>query len=438
MALQMNEPKFDALNKLSDEQWRSLLGFGNLSQLTLPIAQLPATGFPQWVIERLAANIADNALRFERIKSTYREAACALDEADVEHLVIKGFSQSPEYVPDPRLRPQSDIDLMCAPKSILAARDALYDLGYKSESLPGKIQLGDHLPTLVRLGDWQWKGNYYDPEMPLGIDLHFCLWNDGTSKIHIPEVEMFWERRTTRQVGDLTFSCMARVDHLAHLALHILRNLLSFNWIVHHVRELAFFLHAHADDESFWQEWQAAYSPQMRSCQAIAFHHARSWFDCRLHPLASGEIDKLPKNQRSWLEYFTGSALESMFQHNKDSLWLHLNFVNSLKEKSKIVRLALIPSTLGSTSNFTIHTHDRKLLEPSDRPRCQQYIAYLFNRAAYWGVSGLVTLNRWMVWRLSRFFRFRAGIPVTVNAAELEVLPLSSDLPLGVPAKTAL
>src|ERR1700684_3378694 len=47
-------------------------------------------------------------------------------------------------------------------------------------------------------------------------------------------------------------ACLSPVDHLAYIALHILRNILLGDWIVHHVRELAVFLHSHADDDGFW------------------------------------------------------------------------------------------------------------------------------------------------------------------------------------------
>ena len=37
-------------------------------------------------------------------KTIYREAAKALNEVKIEHILIKGFTQAPNYVADPRLR----------------------------------------------------------------------------------------------------------------------------------------------------------------------------------------------------------------------------------------------------------------------------------------------------------------------------------------------
>ena len=332
-ALQLRMPDTASLERLSDKEWTRLLDFCDIAHLTLPITQLPMNGFPNWVVERLRTNLADNALRYERVKATYREAADALDRAGVEHIVIKGFTQSPDFVADPRLRRQSDIDIFCPPESIDVANGALRAIGYKPSDAEISYAMADHDATLVRPGDWHWRNNLFDPEMPLGIELHFCLWNERVSHIRVQDTELFWERRTTREVNGLSFPCLNPVDHLAYFTLHILRNLFLGDWIVHHVRELAFFLHSRADDESFWQTWSQTHSPSLRSVEAIVFYYARAWFDCHLHPLAEHEIDILPSARRSWLRCFAGSALELMFEQNKDFLWLQLSLLSSGREK---------------------------------------------------------------------------------------------------------
>ncbi|MEI9970346.1 MAG: nucleotidyltransferase family protein [Terracidiphilus sp.] len=400
-ALQLRTPETTALEKLSEKEWTSLLDFCDIAHLTLLLAQLPMKGFPNWVIERLTANLADNALRFKRVKATYCEAADALGQAGVEHIVIKGFTQSPDYVADPRLRRQSDIDIFCPPDSIDVASGALRAIGYKPSDAKISYAMADHEATLVRPGDWHWKNNLFDPEMPLGIELHFCLWNERVSHIRVPDTGLFWERRTTREVNGLSFSCLNSVDHLAYLTLHILRNLFLGDWIVHHVRELAFFLHSRADDASFWQTWSQTHSPSLRSIEAIVFYYARAWFDCRLNSLAAHEIDILSSARRSWLQCFAGSALEVMFQRNKDSLWLHLSLLSSRREKLKILRRTLIPRHILSINSPYIRMDNKRVLPPSETPLWWQYIGYLFSRAATHGRVSMATLARGLRWRLS-------------------------------------
>ncbi len=399
-ALQLSRPETTPLKQLSDQEWTSLLAFSDLAHLTLQIAQLPITGFPDWVIERLKTNLADNALRFDRVKATYREAAEALKQAGAEHVVIKGFTQAPDYVAHPRLRAQSDIDLFCPPESIDAANRALQAIGYRPSTARISYAQADHQVTLVRLGDWQWRGNPFDPEMPLSIELHFCLWSERVSHIRIPEIGLFWERRTMREVDGLSFCCLSPVDHLAHLTLHILRNLFLRDWIIHHVRELAVFLHAHADDEPFWETWHETHSPLLRSYAAIAFHYARNWFGCLLHPLPAHEIDSIPAMRHSWLNCFSGSALELMFHPNKDSVWLHLGLLASQQERWKLLKRTFIPAVIGPIGSVPLQERNRRPVQPRGGHRWQQYIAYLVSRSIGHGSANLSTLVRWLGWRL--------------------------------------
>lgn len=400
-ALQLSSPDLTPLYQLTGEQWTSLLDFACRAHLTLSLAQLPCEGFPPWVVEQLRSNVADNSLRFERVKATYRKAAQALDQAGVEHIVLKGFTQAPEYVASPQLRAQSDIDFFCPPESIETARDALQKLGYRAAGEAISYVNADHEEMLVRLDGWQWKGNHFDPEMPLSLELHYCLWNERVSRISIPEVGHFWERRITREVEEFSFHCLSPVDHLAHLSLHILRNIFLADWIIHHVRELAFFLHAHAGDDGFWRQWNETHSAELRSLQAISFYYAHAWFGCRLHSQAAAEIDSLPAIRKSWLRTFSGSTLESMFHQNKDFLWLHLSLLSSMGDQWGIARRTLLPPRVKSIRSEAIDVRNKRMLPVSARPRWRRYLAYLITRSREHGGASLRTLLRGLRWRLS-------------------------------------
>jgi len=399
-AFQLSDPDTSLLKALDDGEWRRLLEFCNTAHLTLALAQLATDGFPDWVVDRLRINLADNVLCFERVKAEYREAAKALNDAKVDHIVIKGFTQAPEYVADPRLRSQSDLDLFCPPGCIDEARATLMAIGY--ESFEVNKAIADHASALCRLGNWRWRGNPCDPEMPLGIDLHFCLWNERVSLIRIPEVELFWERRTTRVVDGLSFPCLCPVDHLGYLALHILRNIFLYDWIVHHVRELAIFLNAHADDDAFWQSWCEIHSPALRSFEAIAFYYARAWFGCRLHRQVAQEIANLGVTQQSWLRRFSGSTLDVMFRQNKDSVWLHLSFVSSRWDRWKILARCLIPSRIAPIGAHSVKLRNKRLVTAKGGNPLLQYVAYLVSRSAAHVRASFTTLTRGLGWRLSQ------------------------------------
>jgi len=401
LALQLTGTNTRALEALDDLQWTRLLEFCDVSHLTLTLARLPLEGAPLWVSDRLKQNLTDNALRYAAIKSTYCEAAAALNRAGVDHIVIKGFTQAPDYVDRPEVRSQSDLDLYCPPQQLKTAQAALEQIGYKPEPHSTNMS-ADHGRALLRLGDWQWRGNPFDPEMPLGIELHFCLWNQQVSRLDLPDVDLFWKRRTSRKIDDLSFPCLDRVDHLGFLSLHILRNLLLRDWIVHHVYELAVFLHSHAKDDAFWNSWIESHSPALRSLEAVAICHARDWFQCRLHPHAAQQIATLPIPTASWLDRFSGSALENMFRQNKDVLWLHLSLLQSNADRLAILKRTLIPPKIASPDAPIVQIRNKRLTQSTAGP-LRKYLSYLIARSASHCAASFTALGHGFSLWISRF-----------------------------------
>jgi hypothetical protein len=256
---------------------------------------------------------------------------------------------------------------------------------------------------MVRLGNWQWRGNPFDPEMPLSIELHLCLWNEAVCMFAIPGVDNFWERRTTRVIDDLSFSCLNPVDHLGYLALHILRNALPGDWVIHHVRELAVFLHSHANDDAFWKTWSETHDPSLRSSEAIAFYYARAWFGCDLHHQAEDEIANLSPEQQGWLNHFVGSSLEGMFHQNKDSVWLHLSFLKSARAKLTLLKQAFVPSHISSINSPAVKFEKRRSRGSNGtRQPYRQYLAYLASRCVFYSYLSLTTILRGLRWRFSQ------------------------------------
>ena len=81
----------------------------------------------------------------------------------------------------------------------MQARDALVSLGY--EPLVGFDDVPlDHLPAMIRKTGWQWRGDYFDVEIPFAVELHFRLWDAGTEHIPIQGLEAFWDRRTASRM----------------------------------------------------------------------------------------------------------------------------------------------------------------------------------------------------------------------------------------------
>jgi hypothetical protein len=378
-ALQLEGSNTDALLALDDSDWRRLVEFCDLAHLTLPLCQVRLAGIPEWVVRRLDENVADNAQRFERVRTAYIEAAEAMRRAGVAHLVLKGFTQAPDYVKDPRLRMQSDIDIYCPQHQIETAHAALTKLGYQPAG-GQDYSRADHLPTLSRPGNWKWRGNPYDPDMPPSIELHFCMWNEKVSLIDFPEVAGFWDRRVVRRLAGLEFCALSAVDQLGYFALHILRGVLSGDWVVHHVHELATFLHNRGRDVEFWSEWNDTHSACLRKIEAIAFCLARNWFSCALPDTARVEIDGLPETQKSWLDRFGGAPLEVMFRRNKDGRLLQLLLADSRKTRRSVLRRAIIPARVAGPNDSVVRIRYRRASVSAGTSRSISYLVYLADR----------------------------------------------------------
>lgn len=378
-ALQLEGANTDALLALDDSDWTRLLEFCDLAHLALPLSQTRITGAPDWVVRRLEQNVADNARRFERVKAAYVEAAAALARAGVSHLVLKGFTQAPDYVKDPRLRLQSDIDIYCPRDDLEKARSALMKIGY--QPVEGCDIHADHLPELRRPGTWKWRGNPYDPDMPPGIEVHFCFWNEGASLIEIPEVEHFWSRRVMRRLDKMEFHAPHSVDQLGFLALHIVRGVLSGDWVIHHVHELAAFLHHHTRNVEFWSHWHETHSANLRRMEAVAFCLARKWFSCTLPEVVHLEIDRLPPGQKRWLDRYGGAPLEAMFRHNKDGRLLQLLLTRSNTSRQTVLRKVMVPALMPGPEAPGVRIRYRRPWPGVSSNRFVQYGRYLVRTA---------------------------------------------------------
>jgi len=173
--------RFDArstheLEAIPENAWHALLDATDRAHLTLALAARCRESLPESVRLRIDNNLADNAARHDRLMAAHSQIVDAFSLYGIEYVVLKGLSQCPGYVDNPRQRPQYDIDIYVPAAAMVAAAKTLRALGYGfvSDTIdPG----ADHLPVMIRRTGWTWRGNYYDPAMPLSVELHYRFWN---------------------------------------------------------------------------------------------------------------------------------------------------------------------------------------------------------------------------------------------------------------------
>lgn len=388
-ALQFQGANSDQLLSLDDVGWQKVLTCCDQLRLTLPLALRICRESPLWVSDRLTRNLSHVAERFPRVQATYREIAAVLAQAGVPHLVLKGFTQSPDFVKAPQFRMQGDIDFYAPPRHVQAAIEALQSIGYEPAGPPDEYLDADHPPTLVRFGGWKWRENLFDPEMPLAVEAHTCLWNASVSLIPLPEVEAFWNRRITRRLGELSFCSLDPIDHLCYFALHVVRDIFQTGRIIHHAFELATFLHQRADDRAFWSEWDARYSPRLKQVQAVALALAGAGFSSRLSTVVENQIHGLPAELRSWLESCGGNLLAVAFHRTRDGRLLQFLLSDTPGARRRALWRAVAPGAIPHPRQIASRTGGPGAPQTSQRTRLRKYLAFLASRTILNGAAVL-------------------------------------------------
>jgi MFS family permease len=338
-SLQFSGASRNGLEALSDSEWTKLLALCDASQLTLLLGHFCRPFLPDWVRARIDRNYLDNADRFERLKAAFFEISDSLKDRSIDFALLKGFAHSPDLTPDPLLRAQGDIDIWCTPDRVHDAKDVLSDLGYR----PISKSKGRHLDPMVRQTDWQWRGDYFAPDLPIPVDLHYQLWDAEMEHIPGPREQELWARRRSAILGDHLIPTLESADALSFAALHVIMHLLHGDVRLHRVWELAYVLQTRSHDEQFWSRWQSLQSPELRDLQMTAFLLSDRWFGCGIpHPIAD-EAKRLPADISLWIRHYGLSPIEALFVPNKDELWLNLCFLSSFREKASVFSRRLLP-----------------------------------------------------------------------------------------------
>ena len=386
-ALHLAEPRPEALTRLNDGERDAALDFCHHSGLTLLVRD--------WLPAATARDAANNLQRLRVLDSTYRWLA----SLPVDFVALKGSTQCALFGIRPEDRAQSDIDLYCPRETVETARDALMAAGYLPiaglEAFPT-----DHLPAMMRPTSWKWRGEFFDPEMPLAIELHFQFWNPRLERLRAEGVEAFWTRRVRRTVGGADLAVLSPEDAVAYAALHLLKHVLHGDTRPFHVYEIASFLHGHAEDEAFWKSWRGMHSDSLRRLETVGFLVAEAWFGCRLAPVVREEAERLPAGTRVWFEEFATSPAQQGFRANKDELWLHLSLLDSKLDALYVTRRRLIPANLPPPARATSTASSRAV-----------YAAWFWARLRYHVISLGTTLAsgaRWW-WRTKRSCKGASG-----------------------------
>ena len=327
------------LQRLPESQWSRLLEWSDARQLTLLLYSTRADDMPDGMRQQILRRRSNYAARFERLRRELLEVAAAMNQAGLEFVVLKGITHSPALTPDPLSRAQGDIDLWIKPESISQAKAALVGLGFS----PIGSSKSRHIDPMARPTNWRWKGDRFDPDMPIAVELHYELWSEEAEGIFVPGQQGFWQRKTSRDFEGCGFKVLCKQDLIGFAALHLLLHVLHGELPVQRAWEIGHFLHTHTADEEFWASWRAVHPAELRRIEAIVFWLVRSWFRCHWPPALDPEMGALPRGVKLWLECFSLSPLKREWRPNKDEVWLHVALIPAFRTKIRVLFHRLLP-----------------------------------------------------------------------------------------------
>ena len=344
-SLHLQEDCRAELRRIDSAEWPALLKLTDHAQITLPLGIRCREFVPDSVQTRIDRNLASNATRYERLFAEYQKIAGALRERGIDFVLLKGLSQrAPFYVSDPHHRPQYDIDLYCPHELLKSALDAIVCAGFSP--VKPRRNCTDHLPPMMRMSNWKWRGDYYDPELPLTVELHFRFWDPETERLPAPWVEDFWRRRAICTIRGIEIPTLSLSDGISYSALHLMRHLLRGDLRIYHVYEVAYFLHQTSRDDELWRGWLDDRLARPPLIETVAFRLAAKWFGCMVHPIVNEAIKRLPPDIERWFQLFGYSPL-ALQSPNKDELFLHLSLLDKTLDRCTVAVRRLLPCHAG-------------------------------------------------------------------------------------------
>ncbi len=400
-ALQFNQPDAEGVQRLTDDEWRAALDFCDRAQLTLVLQQRCGALLPAWVDQRVTGNIDANNRRCARLVEEYFRIAQRLQEAGIAHIVLKGFTHVPLFVPALKYRLQADLDLLLDSRDLDGARQILLDLGFEAGNGQARVPM-DHLPPFIRKTGWRWSGDFFDPDRPAVVEIHHRLWDEGTELFAVEGLKTFWDRRTPLAFNGRPLPSFGLADQFGYASLHAVRHLLRGDLKVFHVYELACFLEGQRERQNLWEDMRSNHSSSLHQVEAISAALAQAWFGCQLPGLIEQKIQQLPPPIAQWLSRYAPAPVIALFRPNKDELWLHLSLLSSWSRRFRLIRRRLAPLTLPGhvEANFV----PAENLTPALRAR--KWVAYgrfLGSRAVFHAKATLSILAgsaAW--WRMNR------------------------------------
>jgi hypothetical protein len=338
---------------VDEAAWKRGLGFTDMAGLSLHlrdrlIGRSEFGKLPASIQIKLEQRHSDNVQRTSLMLQELVELNRRLQAVGIRYLNLKGLFLVPDFVESLERRAQYDYDFLVRKEDLQRTFNLFLESGYSALHSTKELA-ADHLPTLIQKTGWQWKGNYYDPAIPRGVELHFQLWDSDFELLPIQILDKVWEHSCSQTLGSIEVPTLSREDTLLYVILHASRHLLRNDLRLSHVYEIAFFLQRTSDQDRFWEGVIArvTHCPNTTKMVATTFELARHLFRPALSAPVRHFIERhLPATAASWVRAYGRTGAIHCYRKNRNALLLHLSLLENNGRRWALVRQRLLPRHL--------------------------------------------------------------------------------------------
>lgn len=381
---------------------------------------------PSHVQVRLARSYAQNCSRVESIRKESSALRSLFDNAGVQYAVLKGLALVPDYCPDATLRTQYDHDYLVRPDALPRAEAALQQAGYR----PKVSREGYHIAYLRPVPEDDpptGPVGLYSARLQRPVELHIRLWEDLEEKIDIPLGDDFMYRLRNRFGLGLEYRALCDEDGLIFQVLHAFRHILR-NWCrLSAFFEISHFLSQRAVDSAFWRHYndRIANVRWVPEISTVVFNLSQNLFGSFVPSGFSPRVDpQFAAMAGKWIELYGLPGALANFRGNKNSLFLHREFVKDRSKWGEIRRRRLFPLRRPHQLPNVLFTSG-----PSSLKRRLTQHLHSIRRLKFHVLSAMRYAWEYPRWQFHRRVRTPDG-PITDSSAKFEQRDTDSELRL--------
>lgn len=296
------------LGRFNEADWQRILFWLDISGMAIYLLdRLNQAGLqaniPSSIREQLQYRWCENKIRTAALMREASTIANWFDQALIPYVLLKGFTLTPDSVPDPTLRWQTDLDFLVPHSSTPIASHYVRRLGYSLYADTGKtmeFRAGEAgTPDLAKL---------YTIYAQRALELHRIVRDQS--------VQDLLSRAKVRAFGDeVSVSCLSGPDTLIQQALHLLKHLCGEHTRMSWVLEFWRHIDSTRNDVSFWNDVRLLANEgdgRGNLAMAVALWLASDIFGEVVPELAREWTSRfLPKRVRLWLELYSREVLLS-------------------------------------------------------------------------------------------------------------------------------